>query len=164
MTDGLSQNILNVCDSLNKNNVQYLLVGGAAVAFHGYYRITTVDDMPAEKEDVDFWLNPNYTNYYNLLNALKNLGQDVTDFMSEKTPTPLKSFYKCTFDNFTLDFLPKIPGHSKFNNCYNSRQSSIINNIEIFIISYDDLVITKLVTARKKDIEDIKNLEANRKK
>jgi hypothetical protein len=38
MEKSLTDEILRVCQILNKNGVQYLIVGGTAVAFHGYFR------------------------------------------------------------------------------------------------------------------------------
>ena len=38
METNLTDEILRVCQILNKNDVQYLIVGGTAVAFHGYFR------------------------------------------------------------------------------------------------------------------------------
>jgi hypothetical protein len=38
MEKNLTDEILWVCQILNKNDVQYLIVGGTAVAFHGYFR------------------------------------------------------------------------------------------------------------------------------
>jgi hypothetical protein len=55
----LSEDILHVCKILNKNAVQYLIVGGTAVAFHGYFRWSqNSSGTPAEKFDLDIWYNP----------------------------------------------------------------------------------------------------------
>jgi hypothetical protein len=51
----------------------------------------------AEKPDLDFWYNPTYDNYFKLLNALEELGQDVTRFKDEQTPNPKKSFFRYEF-------------------------------------------------------------------
>ena len=59
-----------------------------------------------EKYDLDIWYNPTYENYFNLLSALENLGEDVSEFRDEQTPDPKRSFFKFDFEQFTLDFLP----------------------------------------------------------
>ena len=87
--------ILRVCEALQNHSVDYLIVGGTAVGFHGYYRLSTASDgTPAEKEDLDFWYNPTYLNYFNLLKALKDLGLNVAEFLKEQTPQPKTSFFK----------------------------------------------------------------------
>ena len=63
--------IIFVCQALQNRSVEYLVVGGTAVGFHGYYRPSKAsDDTLAEKNDLDFWYNPTYSNYFNLLKAL----------------------------------------------------------------------------------------------
>lgn len=93
MESSLTDSILTVCRTLNKFSVEYIVVGGTAVALHGYYRHSmNVAGEIAEKPDLDFWYNPTYDNYFRLLNALEELGQDVTQFKEEQTPNPKKSF------------------------------------------------------------------------
>jgi predicted nucleotidyltransferase len=53
--------------------------------------------------------------------------------------------------------LPVIDGLDSFRSCYQKKDISIIDGIEITIISIDDLIKTK--TARQKDFDDIKNLK-----
>jgi len=94
---------------LEKHNVQYMLIGGSAVALNGYYRhsINIAGEL-TEKPDIDIWYNPTYENYYNTLKVMEELGQDITEFRKEQNPNPRKSFFKLDFDNFTLDILPEI--------------------------------------------------------
>lgn len=136
------------------------MVSGAAVGFHGYYlQSRGVDGQPVEKDDLDFWYNPVYSNYYNLLKALRDPGQDISAFMKKKTPDPKRSFFRYEFDQFTLDFLPSVPGHAKFIDCCDRRKISIVQDIEIPIISLEDIIISKAAISRKKDLDDIEGLK-----
>jgi hypothetical protein len=165
MNSNLIDSISRVCKILTKHSVQYLIVGGASVAFYGYYRLSTSPtDIPAEKYDFDFWYNPSYTNYFNLLNALAELGQDVSEFKKEQTPDPYRSFFRFELEIATIDFLPSVPGLSKFSKSYNNKEVVNIEDVEINIISYDDLLISKKANARQKDIEDINQLDMRRNK
>ncbi|MGL5890284.1 MAG: hypothetical protein ACRC3B_10385, partial [Bacteroidia bacterium] len=75
----IDNQLVHLCKVLNKHSVQYLIVGGAAVAIHGYARSTTnMMGIPADKPDYDFWYNPVYANYFALLNVIEDLGQDVS--------------------------------------------------------------------------------------
>jgi predicted nucleotidyltransferase len=160
MNSNLVESISKVCSILNKHSVQYLLVGGASVAFYGYYRMSTVSTgITAEKYDFDFWYNPVYKNYFNLLDALQELGQDVSEFKKEKAPDPYKSFFRFELEIATIDFLPSVIGHSKFMPVYNKKHTVNIDGIEIFFISLDDLMISKKINARQKDINDINQLK-----
>jgi hypothetical protein len=118
---------------------------------------------PAEKPDLDFWYNSTYDNYFKLLDALEGLGQDVADFRAEQTPNPKKSFFRFEPAEFTLDFLPEMPGLGKFRSSYNNREISKIDEVEIPFIEYNDLILNKEALARPKDIEDIRQLKAIRK-
>ena len=155
--------LLLICKSLNENKVQYLIVVGFAVGLHGYSRMSTdVSGNIASKQDFDFWYNPTYSNYFNLLNALEKIGENVSAFREEQPPIPLKSFFKLKFDSFTLDFLPTIIGLEKFKKSYEKRDIIKIEGIEINFICFDDLIKNKQTTARPKDIDDINQLNSLR--
>jgi len=78
MQNSFIECVETVCNTLNKHSVEYLIVGGTAVALHGHYRpSSTPSGEYAEKHDLDIWYNPSYENYYRVLDALKELGVDV---------------------------------------------------------------------------------------
>ena len=100
MDKGLRTSLLTVCGLLSKHKVEYLIVGGTAVALHGYFRMSvSIAGIPADKPDLDFWYNPSYKNYFNLLDAIEALGEDVSAFKNETSPNPKKSFFKERFQN-----------------------------------------------------------------
>lgn len=162
-----TKEILLVCAALQKYQVQYLLIGGAAVGFHGYSRMSSqIDGTISEKQDVDFWFNPTYNNYFNLLKALKELSlefkryeKDVLLLIEEKSPKPKESFLKFEFETLTLDFLPKVIGLDLFIPCFEKRKISCIDGIEISILTLEYLLITKSKLGRKKDLDDIEKLK-----
>jgi hypothetical protein len=93
MENDLAERILSVYRVLNRHSVEYLIVGGTAVALHGYFRHSlNLASIITDKPDLDFWYNPTYENYFKLLNALEELEQDVTEFKEEESPNPKKSF------------------------------------------------------------------------
>lgn len=163
MESSLTDSILSVCKTLNKFFVEYIIVGGTAVALHGYYRHSSnaAGEM-AVKPDLDFWYNPTYDNYFKLLNALENLGQNIAEFKKERTPDPKRSFFKYEFEKFTLDFLPELKASLEFRSSFARREIITLNDIEIPFINYEDLIKDKKTNARSKDITDLEQL--NRKK
>ncbi|HWK02439.1 MAG TPA: hypothetical protein VNS58_02330 [Puia sp.] len=116
-----------------------------------------------EKHDLDFWYNSNYNNYFRLLDALEELGQDISRFKAEKSPNPKKSFFRLEYDKFTVDFLPELPGLSRFRDSFSKCEVSKIGEIEIPFISYADLIANKQTQGRAKDIEDIEQLKLRQK-
>jgi len=164
MESNLAHSILSVCKALNKFSVEYIIVGGTAVALHGHYRHSTNSfGKMAEKPDLDFWYNPTYKNYFNLLNALEELGQNVTEFKHEQAPIPKRSFFRYEFEKFTLDFLPELKASLQFRSSFQKKEIVIVNDIEIPFINYDDLILDKQTNPRSKDIADIVQLNIIKK-
>ena len=165
MERSLTDSILSVCKALNEFSVEYILVGGTAVALHGYYRHSmTATGEIAKKPDLDFWYNPTYSNYFNLLKALESLGRDVATFKEEKAPNPKKSFFRYEFKEFTLDFLPELKAPLGFKLSFSRREIVTLNDTEIPFINYEDLILDKKVSARSKDTIDLEQLDINRRK
>ena len=56
MENSLFESALKVCKILNMHAVEYLVVGGTAVALHGYLRQShDTSGHLMEKHDLDFW-------------------------------------------------------------------------------------------------------------
>lgn len=72
----LNRDFKEFAESLNARGVEYLVVGGYALAAHGHPRYTG---------DIDFWVGPSADNLARPLDALKDfgfasLGLGVSDF------------------------------------------------------------------------------------
>lgn len=55
---------------LNEKKVEYLLIGGYAVGYHGYVRATG---------DIDVWIAPNAENAGRTISALREFGLELPD-------------------------------------------------------------------------------------
>ncbi len=64
----LHQDFKDFLKLLNSYNVEYLVIGGYAVGYHGYPRATG---------DIDIWIANNIDNAKNLVTALKKFGFDL---------------------------------------------------------------------------------------
>ena len=160
MQNSFLQRFLEVCRILNDFSIQYIVIGGTAVGFHGFYRDTTNNEgQPSDKHDFDFWFNPYSENYYNIIKAMKVLGKDVSHLENESAPNPKKSFLRFEFEDFKIDFLPEVRGLKSFNESYSKGLQSKIDDIVIYILSFEDLIITKETNPRQKDLNDILELK-----
>lgn len=112
-----------------------------------------------DKPDIDVWFNPNYENYYKVLKVLRDLNYDTTFFEEEQAPDPQKSFFKIDFEDFTFDLLPSIKANIKFIEAYKRKVTVKTNDINIYVLSYTDLIKDKEANARPKDLEDIRQLK-----
>ena len=61
----LNQDFKEFMQSLNDNHVRYLVIGGYAVALHGYPRYT---------KDIDIWIEMSPDNAANMVKALEQFG------------------------------------------------------------------------------------------
>lgn len=140
-----------------EKGVRMLLVGGGAVNFHGYQR---------HSADVDFWIEVSETNLLKLREVLNAMGFELKEFPAE---------VKQSLQNVSIKISPVIelelitrfdPGKS-FDDAF---KQAVPTNIEgmpelkYFVLSYDDLINSKLKSGRPKDLLDIQELKRVNKK
>jgi hypothetical protein len=114
--------------------------------------------VPADRPDVDIWYNPTYSNYFKLLDALADLGQDIRKHKNEQSPNPRKSFFKYEFEYFTLDLLPEIKAALSFGAAFSRKEIIKLDSVAIPFIDFEDLIADKEAAARPKDFLDIQHL------
>lgn len=152
--------LLIVVKLLEKYEVNYMLVGGTAVALNGYYRHSiNLEGELTDKPDIDVWYNPSYENYYKILKVIEELGVDITVFQNEIEPKPLESFFKFDLDDFSIDFLPVIKANIKFSEANKRKEIAYLKDTPIYFLSFLDLLEDKLAVNRKKDLDDIEKLK-----
>ncbi len=150
MANILNQDFSEFIDSLNKMDVDYLLVGGFAVIYHGYNRTTG---------DIDIWVNPTKENYRKLKMAFADFGLSLFDMTEDK-------FLNITdYDVFTfgvppvcIEILTKVTG-VEFNNCFEDATLQKFDGIDVRIIDLRNLLAAKKAAGRFKDLDDIQHLE-----
>jgi hypothetical protein len=75
----LNQDFKEFIQSLNDNQVRYLVIGGYAVALHGYPRYT---------KDIDIWIEMSPENATRMLQALEQFGFASMDLQLQDFMTP----------------------------------------------------------------------------
>lgn len=163
ISNEIRETLQKVCSVLNQHNVDYLVVGGVAVGFHGYQRFSTISNYrPELKTDLDFWYNPSTENFINVLNALDSLEVDTTSIKAIVFD-PKKAFLKIPHQNFHTDFLPQMEGLSSYLECKRNAEKHVLDGNEIHIIGYDDLLKNKMSINREIDKTDVAALEKIKK-
>jgi predicted nucleotidyltransferase len=132
---------------MNSASVEYLIVGGYAVAYHGYARTTG---------DIDVWIAINPHNAEKLVHVLQNFGFDVPELSSELFLIRDR-IVRMGMPPFRIEILNTISGVS-FEECYARRISDVIDGVEIKLINLEDLKINKKASGRPKDIADLQYL------
>ena len=70
----LNDDFVDFLNALKECSVEYILVGGYAVIYHGYNRTTG---------DLDVWVNPTKENYRKLILAFNKFGLSLFDMTEE---------------------------------------------------------------------------------
>lgn len=144
------------CEALNKKEVEYMLIGGVAVGFYGYQRISGGynPDFPELNHDLDFWYNPTTSNYYRIVESLKTIGVD-TDKLDDLIFDPQKTYLRIPAKGFKIEFLPQMKGLTSYKSSVKNSRKIVLDGNQILIIGLDDLIINKEAVGREIDKRDV---------
>ena len=133
--------------------VDFMLVGGYAVALHGWPRTTF---------DIDFWIMANPENAKSVLQALKSFGAPLTDLTEADFHKPGMVFQIGT-EPQRIDIVSAIDG-LEYSEAAKHAVKMNVDGLEIKVISIDDLIVNKRASGRPKDIADAVALEKIRER
>jgi hypothetical protein len=144
----LNQDFREFIQSLNANKVRYLVVGGYAVALHGYPRYT---------KDLDVWVEMTPDNAAKIVKALDefgfgSLGLQAADFLV------VDQIIQLGYPPNRIDLLSTLPGVD-FAACYASRIGVEVDGIPVNFIDLESLKKNKQASGRLQDLADLENLK-----
>jgi len=155
ISNEIRNHLVSVCSALNKHEVNCMLIGGTAVGFYGYQRVSGISLLKPEiKNDLDFWYNPTIENFTNIVKALRQLKID-TSSLEKIIFDPQKTYLKIPFEKFHLDFLPQMKGLTSYSDSKKNSKKEIVDGNEVFIIGLSDLIANKIATDRDIDQDDL---------
>lgn len=132
---------------LGDHQVKYLLVGGYAVAFHGYIRTTN---------DIDVWVPRSRENAARVVAALAEFGFGTPDLKPELFLDP-DQIVRLGIEPLRIEVTTTIDGVS-FDQCYERRIETVLDGVPVVIIDLNDLQINKRASGRRKDLIDVDEL------
>ena len=132
---------------LNAHQVEYLLIGGYAVSYHGYPRATA---------DMDIWIALQPANAERIVAVLKEFGFDLPELSPELF---LKEWQiiRLGVPPVRIELATTLSGVN-FNECYAERVVDILDGVKVNLISLKHLKINKKASGRHQDLADIENL------
>ena len=144
----LSKDFREFIELLNGHEVRYLVVGGYAVALHGYPRYT---------KDLDIWIELSPENADNVIKALEefgfgSLGLKPEDFLESE------QIIQLGYPPNRIDILTTLK-QIKFEDCYKEKVMVDIQGLKINFIDLENLKQNKRATGRPQDLADAENLE-----
>ncbi len=133
---------------LNTNKIQYLVIGGYAVAYHGYPRYTKY---------LDLWINPSPANAEKVLTALKQFGFGSLEITINDLTTPEQTI-QLGYPPIRINLITSIDGVI-FEECYPDRIRVEDSGLFINVIDLENLKKNKRASGRAQDLADLENLE-----
>ncbi len=131
---------------LNEYKVRYLLVGGWAVGIYGNPRAT---------KDIDFLIATDDENIQNLLKVLKKFG---TPIVEKSVFQEQGNVFRMGCSPIQIDIINEASGIN-FEDCYKKRNIIKTDEIDISVISKEDLIKNKRASGRHRDLADIESFE-----
>jgi predicted nucleotidyltransferase len=132
---------------LNAHEVEYLLIGGYAVGYHGYPRATV---------DMDIWIAIKPANSERIVAALKEFGFDLPELSPELF---LKEWQiiRLGVPPVRIEIATTVSGVN-FSECYAERVVDVLDGVKVNLISLNHLKANKKASGRHQDLADLENL------
>ncbi|MCU0918637.1 MAG: hypothetical protein MUC88_29380 [Planctomycetes bacterium] len=132
---------------LADSGVEYLLIGGYAVGYHGYPRAT---------QDLDVWIATNPDNADRMVGALRLFGFDVPELSRELFLTR-DTIVRMGVPPIRIEVATTLSGVD-FHDCYANRIQVELDGVPVSIMSLPDLKANKKAAGRHKDLDDLEHL------
>jgi hypothetical protein len=136
---------------LGEEKAEFVVVGGYAVAFHGYVRHT---------DDMDLFFRNSPENIDRIRSALRRFGLPTTEQQASDFADP-GSIIRLGIAPVRIEMINNITGLS-FEEVWDRRVHGEYGETPVQFISRGDLLANKKASARAKDLADIDELGGNR--
>lgn len=143
----LSKDLHEFIALLNSHGVDYVIVGGHAVAFHGYPRFTG---------DIDIFIRPTSGNATLVLSALDDFGF-AGPGISLLDLTGANRVIELGQPPNRIDLLTGISGVS-FDEAWSGKVAGKLDDLDVQFLGRAELLRNKQASGRPKDLADIDNL------
>ena len=143
----VQQDFKELLELFNTHNVEYVIVGGYALAFHGAPRYTG---------DIDLLIKPDQENAQKVLNALKDFGFASLDLASNDFSSPGK-VVQLGVPPVRIDIITSITGLT-WEQIASNRENGTYGDVPVYYIGKQEFVTNKKAISRHKDLADIEAL------
>jgi hypothetical protein len=143
----LSKDFKEFAELLLSNGVEYLIVGGYALAAYGHPRYTG---------DLDFWIGSDAGNADRVMKALEQFGFGSLGVTQADLTTP-QQIIQLGYPPRRIDLLTTIDG-VEFADCYARKVDMEFDGFHLHFISEEDFRRNKRAAGRHKDLADLESL------
>jgi hypothetical protein len=148
----LTSDFKEFAELLNLNKVEYLVVGGYALAAYGRPRYTG---------DLDFWIGIDPTNAERVLSALRQFGFGDLGITRDDLTTADRVI-QLGYPPGRIDLLTSIDGVD-FAESFPRRMTVPVDGVELHFICLDDFRTNKKAVGRHQDLADLEALASAKK-
>jgi hypothetical protein len=145
----LQRDLREFIESLTSRKVEYVVIGGHAVAFHGYPRFTG---------DIDFFVRPTLDNGSRLVDALRDFGF-VDPVIRPETFTAPRKVVQLGRPPNRIDLITGVDGID-FEEAWQSRVQGSLGGLAVPFLGRDALLKNERAAGRPKDLLDLEKLGA----
>ena len=131
----------------NARNVEYLIVGAYALAFHGSPRFTG---------DIDILVRPSSDNAQNILSALIDFGFGSLNLAVDDFQKP-DSVVQLGVPPVHIDIITSLRGVS-WDEAYQGKQAGRYGDVPVYFLGCPQFIANKKAIGRKKDLADLESL------
>jgi hypothetical protein len=143
----LPNDFKELLELFNKHRVEYLVVGGYALAFHGAPRVTG---------DIDLFIRPAPENAERILTALDEFGFGSLILSKDDLTTP-GMVVQLGVPPIRIDLITRVSGVS-WEKADAGKAAGRYGETPVHFIGREDLITNKKATGRAKDIADVEAL------
>ncbi|MGD2014335.1 MAG: nucleotidyl transferase AbiEii/AbiGii toxin family protein [Desulfobacterales bacterium] len=145
----IQQDFKDLLELFNAHKVEFIIVGGYALAFHGAPRYTG---------DIDIFVKPDDENAARIISALEDFGFGSVGLAEEDFERP-GQVVQLGVPPVRIDIITSISGVS-WNEAFSHRAQGKYGDIQVYYIGHDQFIMNKRAMGRKKDLADLEALGA----
>lgn len=145
----LNQNFKDILSAFCEEKVEFMVVGGYAMAFHGFVRATG---------DIDLWIRCSEENAQKVWRALQKFGAPLFDLNIEDLRTS-GMIFQIGLVPSRINVITQIDG-VEFDEAWQEHKTIEIEGLKIGVIGKTQLLTNKKSTGRAKDQNDALWLES----
>jgi hypothetical protein len=144
----VQKDFADLCSLLNEQGVEFLIVGGYAVGYHGAPRFTG---------DLDILVHPDVQHVGRMLEALTRFGFPAEELAADYLLGQQK-ILQLGRQPVQVHLMTVITGVD-WDEAWASRRQGLYANVPVFFIGRQALITNKRATGRTKDLADVEALE-----
>lgn len=144
----LSKDFVEFIESLNRNGVEFLVIGAFAVGFHA---------RPRETSDLDVWINSSTVNLERVWQALSEFGFTIDRGKDGDSFLKPGETLQLGYPPHRIDLLTSVSG-VEFEPAWKHRVEGELFGRKVCFIGIDELLENKRASGRDKDLHDVNTI------